>query len=145
MMRIQGTNGTAAAASAPKARRTAGGTFSLEAENTTRTAAAATGTRSIGGIDTLLALQGIEEPAERRRRAVKRGRTALDALDALKLGLLSGTLDTAALGRLKSIATGLSESTGDPNLDTVLAEIELRVEVELAKIGMPGLSPKNGP
>ena len=31
----------------------------------------------------------------------------------------------------------LAESTGDPGLDTVLAEIELRVEVELAKIGMP--------
>ncbi len=137
MMRIQGANGTAAPAAAPKARRTAGGTFSLEAENTARTAAATTGTRSIGGIDTLLALQGIEEPAERRRRAVKRGRTALDALDALKLGLLSGTLDTAALSRLKSVATGLAESTGDPNLDTVLSEIELRVEVELAKIGMP--------
>lgn len=144
MMRIQGPNGTAAPASAPKARRTATGTFSLEAENTTKTAAATTGTRSIGGIDTLLALQGVEEPSERRKRAVKRGRTALDALDALKLGLLSGTLDTAALSRLKSVAVSLAESTGDPNLDTVLAEIELRVGVELAKIGMPQLSPKNG-
>ena len=56
---------------------------------------------------------------------------------ALKLGLLSGTLDTAALARLISVAAGLAESTGDPGLDTVLAEIELRVEVELAKIGMP--------
>jgi hypothetical protein len=93
--------------------------------------------RNIGGIETLLALQGVEEPGERRRKAVKRGRTALDALDALKLGLLSGTLDAGALARLKSIAAGLAEQTGDPGLDTVLAEIELRVGVELAKIGMP--------
>lgn len=144
MMRIQSANGTAAATSAPKARRTASGTFSLEAENTTPQTATATGTRSIGGIDTLLALQGVEEPGERRRRAVKRGRTALDALDALKLGMLSGTLDTGALSRLKSVATGLAETTGDPNLDIVLSEIELRVEVELAKIGMPRLGPKSG-
>jgi hypothetical protein len=98
--------------------------------------------RTIGGIDTLLALQGIEEPGERRRKAVKRGRSALDALDALKIGLLSGTLDTAALARLKSAAAGLAESTGDPGLDTVLAEIELRVGVELAKIGMPHTGPQ---
>ena len=69
---------------------------------------------------------------------MKRGRGALDALDALKLGLLAGTLDTGALARLKAAGAGLAEPTGDPGLDTVLAEIELRVEVELAKIGMPG-------
>jgi len=93
--------------------------------------------RNIGGIETLLALQGVDEPGERRRKAVKRGRGALDALDALKLGLLSGTLDTAALARLKSAGSGLAEPTGDPGLDTVMAEIALRVEVELAKVGMP--------
>ena len=136
-MRIQGTNAPAAPAASSTARRSASGTFSLESENTTRVATAATGTRNIGGIETLLALQGVDEPGERRRKAVKRGRTALDALDALKLGLLSGTLDAGALARLKSVAAGLAEQTGDPGLDTVLAEIELRVGVELAKIGMP--------
>jgi hypothetical protein len=93
--------------------------------------------RNIGGIDTLLALQGVDEPGERRRKAVKRGRGALDALDALKLGLLSGMLDPAALARLKSAGNGLAEPTGDPGLDTVMAEIALRVQVELAKSGMP--------
>ena len=136
-MRIQGTSAAPAPAASATARRSASGTFSLDGGSQTRSATAATGTRNIGGIDALLALQGVEEPGERRRKAVKRGRTALDALDALKLGLLSGTLDTAALARLKSVAAGLAESTGDPGLDTVLAEIELRVEVELAKIGMP--------
>ena len=136
-MRIQGTSGRAGAAASPTARRAASGTFSLEGESAARAATATSGMRSIGGIDALLALQGVEEPGERRRKAVKRGRSALDALDALKLGLLSGTLDTGALARLKSVTAGLAEPTGDPGLDTVLAEIELRVEVELAKIGMP--------
>ena len=102
-----------------------------------RNTAASSPVRNIGGIDTLLALQGVDEPTERRRKAVKRGRGALDALDALKLGLLSGTLDTAALARLKAVSAGLAEPTGDPGLDNVLAEIALRVEVELAKVGMP--------
>lgn len=136
-MRIQGPTSTGTAASTPTARRTTPGTFSLETGSPARTAGAPAGVRNIGGIDTLLALQGVEEPGERRRKAVKRGRGALDALDALKLGLLSGTLDTGALARLKTVSTGLAEPTGDPGLDTVLAEIALRVEVELAKIGMP--------
>jgi hypothetical protein len=136
-MRIQGTGAALAANSSPTAKRAASGTFSLESESATHTATAATGMRNIGGIDALLALQGVEEPGERRRKAVKRGRSALDALDALKLGLLNGTLDTAALARLKSVAGSLSEPSGDPALDTVLSEIGLRAEVELAKLGMP--------
>ena len=136
-MRIQGTSAPALPAASSNARRTGSGTFSLDPENTARSGNAASGVRVIGGIDALIALQGVDEPGERRKKAVRRGRTALDALDALKLGLLSGTLDTAALARLKSVTSGLSEPTGDPALDTVLAEIELRVEVELAKIGMP--------
>jgi len=136
-MRIYGTNGANALAATPAAKRSASGNFSLDTETTARAATPAGGPRVIGGIDALIALQGFEEPGERRRRAVKRGRTALDALDALKLGLLSGTLDAGALARLKSAASGLAERSGEPELDTVLAEIELRVEVELAKIGTP--------
>jgi hypothetical protein len=134
-MRIQGTNAATTAAPSSTARRSASGTFSLDSGSPTRAAAGPSATRSIGGIDTLLALQGVEEPGERRRKAVKRGRVALDALDALKIGLLSGTLDPAALARLKSVGAGLGEPTGDPGLDTVMAEIGLRVEVELAKSG----------
>lgn len=142
-MRIQATHNASVATPSSTARRAASGTFSLEGESTAaRSSGAPTGVRNIGGIETLLALQGVDEPSERRRKAVKRGRGALDALDALKLGLLSGTLDTAALARLKSAGAGLTEPTGDPGLDTVMAEIALRVEVELAKVGMPAGGPK---
>ncbi|MDQ9785829.1 flagellar assembly protein FliX, partial [Serratia marcescens] len=86
--------------------------------------------------DALLALQGIEEdPAERRKRSVQRGKRALDVLDDLKLALLSGKLDTRMALRLRDAATDLKQSSGDPRLDTILSEIELRVEVELAKAG----------
>ncbi len=137
MIRIQGPNGVGGPATSATARPAASGTFSLDTGTPARATTAAGGARNIGGIDTLLALQGVDEVGERRRRAVKRGRGALDALDALKLGLLSGTLDTTALARLKTAAAGLTEPTGEAGLDTVLAEIALRVEVELAKIGMP--------
>jgi Class II flagellar assembly regulator len=61
---------------------------------------------------------------------------ALDALDELKLGLLAGSPDQGAPLRLKSAATDLKDGSGDEKLDSVLAEIDLRVAVELAKVGM---------
>ena len=92
--------------------------------------------RAAANIDGLLALQGIEEdPVERRKRSVARGRTALDVLDDLKMGLLSGNLDASTVMRLRDAAANLKSSSGDPGLDSVLSEIELRVEVELAKAG----------
>jgi hypothetical protein len=48
---------------------------------------------------------------------------------------LSGNLDSSTVGRLRDAAANLKSSSGDPGLDAVLSEIELRVEVELAKAG----------
>ena len=122
------------AAAAPPARRAAGAGFALADTESAPPQSATVALRTIGGIDALIALQGIEEPAERRRRAVARGRTALDALDELKIGLLAGEFDAGTLVRLRSSLSGLKDGSGDPILDSVLAEIELRVEVELAKM-----------
>ncbi len=136
-MRINGPNGTAVATASSATRRgAASGGFALSDTGESQTANPAVSLRTVGGIDALIALQGIEDPAERRRRAVKHGRRALDALDALKLALLSGTLDPTALLRLTTVASDLKDGSGDEKLDLVLAEIELRVAVELAKAGV---------
>jgi hypothetical protein len=136
-MRVNGPNGTAAATAPATTRRASGpGGFTLSESNGPQTASPAISLRTVGGIDALIALQGIEDPLERRRRAVKQGRRALDALDELKLALLSGTLEPSALLRLKAIAGDLKEGSGDEKLDQVLGEIELRVAVELAKAGI---------
>lgn len=136
-MRIYGPNGMVAATSAPTARRISGSGFTLGNAQRATAPGASTAAPAIGGLDALIALQSVEDATERRRRAVKKGRSALDALEAVKLGLLSGRLDAAALARLTASATELVEKSGDPRLDSVLAEIELRVGVELAKIGAP--------
>lgn len=134
-MRIYGSNG-AALASAPAAARRAGpGTFSLSEDEAPRNTGSAANLRAISSVDALIALQGVEDPTERKKRAVARGRNALDALDALKLGVLDGTLDPSMLARLKVAADGLDQGSGDPGLDAVLGEIDLRVAVELAKAG----------
>ncbi len=135
-MRVDGTNRTALAAAPNAARRVPSGTFSLAQTQEPQAQSAAVALRTLGGIDALIALQGIEDPIERRRRAVKHGRRALDALDELKIGLLAGTFDQATMLRLKSVAADLRDTSGDDRLDQVLAEIDLRVAVELAKAGM---------
>jgi len=132
-MRIYGSNSTART-SAPAQRRAPSGGFSLGEAESPRSAGAVASLRTVGGIDALVALQGVDDPAERRSRGLKRGRIALDALDALKIGLLSGNLDQSALLRLKASAAELKDGSGDPGLDNVLAEIELRVAVEIAKL-----------
>jgi hypothetical protein len=135
-MRIYGANGSALAKAPESARRTAGGTFTVSEQEAPRNPAAAGSLRSISTVDALIALQGVEDPAERKKRAVVKGRKALDVLDTLKLGLLDGSVDGPTLARLKVAGEGLSEATGDAGLDVVLGEIDLRVAVELAKAGI---------
>jgi len=134
-MRIAGPNATArVAANGSGPRRVSSGGFSVDEGETPKSAAATTSLRTVGGIDALLALQGEEGPTERRKRAVKRGGLALDALDELKVSVLSGALEPTTLTKLKAVTAGLRDNSGDPGLDQVLAEIELRVEVEIAKM-----------
>jgi class II flagellar assembly regulator FliX len=135
-MRIQGPIGTGSAGTPAAARRATPGTFSLGEAPENRPSAPPTALRTVGGIDALIALQGVGDATERRKQAVKRGRVALDALDELKIGLLGGHLAPATLVRLKSAATLLRDGSGDAGLDGVLGEIELRVEVEIAKIAV---------
>ncbi|MCP3465127.1 flagellar assembly protein FliX [Bradyrhizobium sp. CCGUVB23] len=135
-MRIYGPNGTTLGAPASQTRRTGSGTFVLPDTSSTQETKSASAPKAAANIDALLALQGIEEdPVERRKRSVARGKTALDVLDDLKMGLLSGNLDASTVMRLRDAAANLKSSSGDPGLDAVLSEIELRVEVELAKAG----------
>jgi len=135
-MRIYGPNGAALATAPATARRTAGGAFTVSEEDSPHNAAGASSLRSISTLDALMALQGVEDPAERKKRAVAKGRNALDLLDTLKLGLLDGSVDGSTLARLKVASEGLTEGSGDSALDTVMGEIDLRVAVELAKAGI---------
>ena len=95
-MRIYGPNGTTLGSPASNTRRTSSTGFSLpETPSTPEEPRSAAAPKAAGNIDALLALQGVEDPTERRKRSVARGRGALDVLDELKIGLLSGNLDAS--------------------------------------------------
>ena len=80
-----------------------------------------------------MALQGVEDATERRRRAVRRGSGLLDRLDELKLALLGGEDGAATLDRLARTLKEARPDEGHDGLKAVIDQIDLRAAVELAK------------
>ncbi|ACA18540.1 conserved hypothetical protein [Methylobacterium sp. 4-46] len=113
--------------------------FAVAPEAAPRGPTSAGGAATLAGLDAILTLQSQpDDPGERRRRSARRGHDLLDALDRLKAALLGGRVSTQDL---KAIAARLAErggASGDPRLDDLIGQIELRAEVELAKLGLSG-------
>jgi hypothetical protein len=86
------------------------------------------------GLDALLALQSIDDPLLKKKKAVRRGTALLDALDAIKADLLAGQVPEGRLNQLLALVSAARERDV-PELDGLLDDIELRARVELAKFG----------
>jgi hypothetical protein len=82
----------------------------------------------------LLSLQEVADATAGRSRARARGEAMLDRLDEIRLGLLSGGVPKERLVELSRLARTRRGEVDDPRLVEVLDEIELRAEVELAKL-----------
>ena len=135
-MRIETGNGIAGVTAAKRrARSGSGGSFTLDEEAETGRSGTVSGFTAIGGVDALLALQAIDPDETRQRQAVDRGHELLDSLESLKADLLGGRINGERLERLVAILKRKGDHSGDPKLKAILAEIELRAHVELAKLG----------
>jgi len=98
-------------------------------------AAGAAPIMAMGGLDAILALQGVEDSLNApRRKAVKRGQGLLDGLEAVRADLLVGRVSVERLDDLM-VLVGQARARSLPQLDALLDDIELRVRVELAKFG----------
>ncbi|WP_153768408.1 flagellar assembly protein FliX [Labrenzia sp. CE80] len=111
-----------------------GDAFTPEMGDESSPTAATTSAMGVQGMDALLALQEVGEDPERRRKAARHGHSLLDGLEAIKTDLLGGLISE---DRLEALAheVGSQVESGDEEVDSVLREIELRVKVELAKLG----------
>ncbi|MGY6567532.1 MAG: flagellar assembly protein FliX [Salinarimonas sp.] len=135
-MRIDPKTTASPIASVAAARRRAGsGGFTVSDQESPRAASGAGAAAPVGSLDALLALQEEAGEGDRRRRAARRGHDILDALDRLKAALLSGRVPISDLKVLAQRLAERRDATGDPRLDEVIAHIELRAKVELAKLG----------
>ena len=89
----------------------------------------------VKALDGLLAIQEVSGEAERRHRAKTRGERILSALEDLRLSLLAGAIPGGKLNDLLAAVREQQDQVADPRLREILAEIELRAAVELAKLG----------
>jgi hypothetical protein len=133
MIRIDPRAPVPNAGPASSARRSGGSAFTLPPQDAA-SAPRAGGIGAAGPLDTLLAVQAQEDPQERKRRQARRGHDLLDGLDRLKAALLAGRVLLSELERLRTMLALRREATDDPRLDEVIAHIELRAAVELAKL-----------
>ncbi len=96
--------------------------------------AAAGGVAGVGGVESIMALQGVDNTAERRNRALRKGRRMMDALDRLQLSILDGHTSQSHLGLLQRALSEVREESGDDGLDNALGHVEVRTAVEIAKL-----------
>ncbi|HEX2114005.1 MAG TPA: flagellar assembly protein FliX [Alphaproteobacteria bacterium] len=92
------------------------------------------GSNPVSTVNALLSLQEVDDSLSGRARARQRAADILDQLDALRDGLLAGVLPREAIVRLAHLVRSHRPEVTDQRLKDVLDEIELRAEVELAKL-----------
>jgi hypothetical protein len=94
------------------------------------------GTSPLATVDTLLSLQEVPDSTTGRSKGLNRANEMLDLLEEVRKGLLLGAIPVGNLRSLASLARSQKSNVQDQQLNEILEEIELRAEVELAKLGM---------
>ncbi|MGB4107091.1 MAG: flagellar assembly protein FliX [Alphaproteobacteria bacterium] len=102
-------------------------------------------TQSIGTVDSLLALQGAEDPAAQssRKRMKQRAGVILGELDRLRTAMLTGGITLGHMIDIADVIASHREKINDPALTAIMDEVDLRAQVELAKMRM-ALDAKDG-
>ena len=95
-----------------------------------------TGATTISVAGAIFAAQtvGEEEEQELRKKQIKRGQSLLEKLEEIRNGLLSGYISKESLIEIARFVKERKFEAQDERLNEIVAEIELRVEVELAKL-----------
>jgi hypothetical protein len=96
----------------------------------------ASATQSIAKVDSLLAVQATDDPAQRsaRKRMLVRAEGLLGELDNLKTALLTGSLTVGHVLDIADVVASHREKITDPELTAILDEIDLRAQIEIAKL-----------
>lgn len=99
-------------------------------------AASVSGLSPVNQLDALLSLQEAGDGTSGgSKQSRKRATALLDELDKVRMGLLTGGIPADTLRHLTHMVGQHRERVMDPALAEVLDEIDLRVQVELAKLG----------
>ena len=87
-------------------------------------------------VDAILSVQETDDPTQRRgkRLGIQYGGDLLDHLEELRRDLLLGATDIDKLGSIAQKIRSHRRQSDDVKLNEIIDEIELRVEVEIAKL-----------
>jgi hypothetical protein len=104
--------------------------------NATKETSGSALTSGIANIDVLLAAQGAEDPAQKKtnQRMKARAEDILAQLDNLKMAMTSGGVTIGHMVSIADVVATHRENITDPDLASILDEIDLRAHVELAKL-----------
>ena len=93
-------------------------------------------TSAMTSADAIFAAQMVQDEEERqiRQKLVKKGNALLEKLEEIRDGLLVGEISKEKLIDISRFVKERDMQSSDPRLQEILQEIELRVEVELAKL-----------
>ena len=91
---------------------------------------------SVGAVDSVVAIQEVPDASDKRARSIYRdyGRDLLDRLEQLRMGILAGIFSKEKLAELAHRLRERQKKTDDPILNEIIQDIELRAEVEVAKL-----------
>lgn len=118
---------------------TGGTSFASLLQGPEKAASQVTQAPPVAALDAMLAVQAVDEQGggrQNRQRAFRRGSNLLEKLEEIRTGLLTGSIPKDRLQALAQALRSERLAVEDPRLAEVLAEIELRCEVELAKLGL---------
>jgi Class II flagellar assembly regulator len=135
-MKVQGPSSTQSAQNARRAGGVVAPGFVLpsgEMGAATATASSAPLT-NLTNIGALLALQTQDDPVERRKRAARRSNNLLDQLDGIRVAILGDGVTREQVAALTATLREYRDEVDDPGLNAILDDVELRAEVELAKL-----------
>ncbi len=137
-MKVSGPKDTQATSKTKKASGSAGGgsSFSSMISSGSSETAATQATQSLAQVDALLAIQGAEDPTAKssKKRMRKRADTVLDALEKVRMAMLSGRLTVGHMIDVADVVASHREKITDPEMTALMDEVDLRAQVELAKM-----------
>lgn len=133
-MKVNSSRPTSATSRSRKTKGVSTGGFSPEAARTEVQAQEIATSSPIASVEALIALQAESQVDAKARRATRRASSLLDILDTIRLGLIDGGIPHTTLERLLNALGEKREATQDPRLEAILEQVEIRAQVELAKL-----------
>lgn len=139
-MKVESSNPLRSPARKPtvKAGSAGGARFaqSLDAAGSPGAPSGVSGAGPVSGLDALLSLQTVDDATERAQRGQVRAEEILDRLDHLRADMLTGEVPIRRLMQIADLVARSRAKVDDPRLGAILDDVDLRAQVELAKLGI---------